>query len=69
MTGQIVKALSGFYYVEIGEEQPVPCRGRGRLRHQKITPLVGDRVEISRLEDGTGMVDAILPWWQTLTKW
>ena len=61
MTGQIVKALSGFYYVEIGGEQPVPCRGRGRLRHQKITPLVGDRVEISRLADGTGMVDAMLP--------
>ena len=61
MTGQIVKALSGFYYVDTGEGQPVPCRGRGRLRHQKLTPLVGDRVEISCLEDGTGMVDAVLP--------
>ena len=61
MTGQIVKALSGFYYVDTGEERPVPCRGRGKLRHQKATPLVGDRVEISTLDDGTGMVDAILP--------
>lgn len=61
MTGRIVKALSGFYYVDIGEEPPVPCRGRGRLRLQKLTPLVGDRVEISRLDDGTGMVDAVLP--------
>ena len=61
MTGQIIKALSGFYYVDAGKGQPVPCRGRGRLRHQKATPLVGDRVEISRLDDGTGMVEAILP--------
>lgn len=61
MTGRIVKALSGFYYVDTGEGQPIPCRGRGKLRHQKITPLVGDRVEISSLGDGTGMVDAILP--------
>ena len=61
MTGQIIKALSGFYYVDVGEGQLVPCRGRGRLRHQKQTPLVGDRVEVSCLEDGTGMVDAILP--------
>lgn len=61
MTGRIVKALSGFYYVDIGEEPPVPCRGRGRLRLQKLTPLVGDRVEISRLDDGTGMVDTVLP--------
>ena len=61
MTGRIIKALSGFYYVDAGDGQPSPCRGRGKLRHQKITPLVGDRVEISTLDDGTGMVDAILP--------
>ncbi|MDE6281627.1 MAG: ribosome small subunit-dependent GTPase A [Oscillospiraceae bacterium] len=61
MTGQIVKALSGFYYVDTGAGAPVPCRGRGKLRHQKATPLVGDGVEITCLEDGTGMVDAILP--------
>ena len=61
MTGQIVKALSGFYYVDTGEDRPIPCRGRGKLRHQKVTPLVGDRVEISNLDNGTGMVDAILP--------
>lgn len=61
MTGQIVKALSGFYYVDTGTGEPVPCRGRGRLRRQKATPLVGDRVDITCLEDGTGMVDAILP--------
>ena len=61
MTGRIVKALSGFYYVDTGENRPIPCRGRGKLRHQKVTPLVGDRVEISCPDDGTGMVDAILP--------
>lgn len=61
MTGQIVKALSGFYYVDTGAGEPVPCRGRGKLRHQRLTPLVGDRVEITRLDDGTGMVDAVLP--------
>ena len=61
MTGLIIKALSGFYYVDTGNGLPIPCRGRGKLRHQMITPLVGDRVEISVLDDGTGMVDAILP--------
>lgn len=61
MTGTILKALSGFYYVDTGEGEPIACRGRGKLRHQKLTPLVGDRVEITCLPDGTGMVDAILP--------
>ena len=61
MIGRIVKALSGFYYVDTGAGGPIPCRGRGRLRYQKLTPLVGDLVEIVCLDDGSGMVDAILP--------
>lgn len=61
MTGTIQKALSGFYYVDIGGGETVACRGRGKLRHQKVTPLVGDRVEITLSGDGSGMVDEILP--------
>lgn len=61
MTGIIRKALSGFYYVDAGQTELIACRGRGKLRHQKITPLVGDRVNISVLPDGTGSVDEILP--------
>lgn len=62
MTGTIIKALSGFYYVDVGaEHEPVTCRGRGKIRHQKVTPLVGDHVAITMTEDGTGMVDEVLP--------
>lgn len=61
MTGQIIKALSGFYYVDIGDNELIPCRGRGKLRHQRLTPLVGDQVEITCTQQGSGMVEAILP--------
>ena len=61
MTGTIIKALSGFYYVSTGQGGVIPCRGRGKLRYDRITPLVGDRVEITRQDDGTGRVDAVLP--------
>ena len=61
MTGRIVKALSGFYYVDTGAGEPVPCRGRGKLRHQRLSPLVGDQVDITLTQDGKGMVDAVLP--------
>lgn len=62
MIGTIRKALSGFYYVDVGVcGELIACRGRGKLRHQKDTPLVGDKVEISISSDGTGMVDRILP--------
>lgn len=60
-TGIIMKALSGFYYVDVGEKERIACRARGKFRHRQITPLVGDRVEITRLENGSGMVDEILP--------
>lgn len=60
-TGIIMKALSGFYYVDPGDGSLIACRARGKFRHKNITPLVGDRVEITRLDEGTGMVDEILP--------
>ncbi len=59
-SGIILKALSGFYYVDCGGET-VTCRARGKLRHQHVTPLVGDRVSITRMDDGTGALDGILP--------
>ena len=44
MEGLIVKALSGFYYVQTGEGT-VECRARGRFRLDGSSPLVGDRCE------------------------
>ena len=60
MEGIIRKALSGFYYVDDGTSLTA-CRGRGKLRHAKVTPLVGDRVEFTPLDNGQGAIDAILP--------
>ena len=58
--GTIMKALSGFYYVDDGQTLTA-CRGRGKLRHEKVTPLVGDRVRFTALGDGSGAIDEILP--------
>ena len=60
-TGVILKALSGFYYVDDGSGQTVACRARGRFRHQKVVPLVGDRARFTRLPDGAGALEEILP--------
>ena len=59
LEGRIVKALSGFYYVEAGGEV-LECRGRGKLRLDRQSPLVGDRVTLS-LQNGKGTVTGILP--------
>lgn len=42
--GKIIKALSGFYYVQTDDLQVIQCRGRGVFRKKNITPLVGDYV-------------------------
>ena len=61
MEGIILKALSGFYYVDGGDGALTACRGRGKFRHQKLTPLVGDRVRFTPLGEGAGILDEILP--------
>lgn len=56
-----MKALSGFYYVDGGDGALTACRGRGKFRHQKLIPLVGDRVRFTPLGEGAGILDEILP--------
>ncbi len=60
LTGLIVKAISGFYYVETAE-MLYECKARGVFRKKGISPCVGDRVKISISNDGKGTVDEILP--------
>ena len=57
--GIIVKALSGYYYVQDGEEL-VTCRARGKFRLDGTSPLVGDHVTYERAKDGSGTVKTIL---------
>ena len=56
---RIIKALSGFYYVQT-EDGVVECRARGRFRRQDQSPLVGDFVRITRQWD-KGVLEALLP--------
>lgn len=58
--GVIIKSLSGFYTVSVGDDF-VTCKARGRFRHDGTSPLVGDRVEVSVDSQGKGRVDRILP--------
>lgn len=58
--GQIVKALSGFYYVqEVHTNQVWACRGRGVFKNRGITPLVGDYVTFQPSTHGQGTVTDI----------
>ena len=60
INGKIIKGIGGFYYVDT-ENGLYECRARGIIRKNKITPLVGDRVSISVVdeENKKGVVEEI----------
>ena len=60
LNGKIIKGIGGFYYVDT-ENGLYECRARGIFRKEKITPLVGDRVVISIVdeENKKGVVEEI----------
>lgn len=55
MVGKIMKAISGFYYVEC-EGKVYECRAKGILKKNNITPLVGDFAEFEILSEVEGNV-------------
>ena len=60
MNGIITKAISGFYYVSDGEKT-YECKARGSFRESGVSPLVGDRAEFEKTEEQKGIVTAVLP--------
>lgn len=68
MQGTIIKGIAGFYYVW-SENKIYECKARGKFRKNGLTPMVGDRVELSLDKDSEasdpsmlpGTVDRILP--------
>lgn len=58
-SGIIVKGIGGFYYVDTGDKI-FECRARGKFRKEKVTPLVGDRVNITiQGAKGQGVIEEI----------
>ncbi|HEY5585871.1 MAG TPA: ribosome small subunit-dependent GTPase A [Ruminiclostridium sp.] len=62
--GLILKGIGGFYYVKDENNNVVyECKPRGIFRKDSITPLPGDKVGFSILDDKEklGSIDQILP--------
>lgn len=57
MQGIIVKGIAGFYYVKT-ESMIIECKARGKFRHNELTPLIGDIVEIDA-ENDKGIINEI----------
>lgn len=57
MIGTIIKGIAGFYYVKV-LDKVYECKARGKFRYAELTPMVGDKVEIS-LVNNKGSVEKI----------
>ncbi|WP_290913346.1 ribosome small subunit-dependent GTPase A [Eubacterium sp.] len=56
--GKIIRGIGGFYYVD-ADNEIYECKARGNFRRQKISPLVGDNVEISINDNAENTIDTI----------
>lgn len=53
MVGKIIKAISGFYYIDC-EDIIYECRAKGILKKQNSIPLVGDFAEFDTIGENKG---------------
>ena len=62
--GLVLRARSGFYTIATNEGDLVEARMRGRVKRERQTSdlaVIGDRVLLERLPDGTGAISEVEP--------
>lgn len=60
LTGVVIRATSGFYYVKSGTHI-IACKLRGRMKQNRYSVCVGDRVVYTATGDAVGAIEQILP--------
>ena len=63
MIGRVIKFYNSFFFVEV-EGELLPCKLRGLMKRDKRSGSAvcpGDFVEISKLDDGTGVIEKVQP--------
>lgn len=60
--GLIISNISNLYQVKV-EDEVIECNARGKLKQTDIIPVVGDIVEIEKIEneDNKGVINSIYP--------
>ena len=63
LIGRVIKFYNSFFFVEV-EGELLPCKLRGLMKRDKRSGSAvcpGDFVEISKLDDGTGVIEKVQP--------
>ncbi len=59
--GTLIRTVGGFGDVLLDDGGELRCALRGKLKQKEHRPLVGDRVEVSGVSSGEGVIENILP--------
>ena len=62
--GRVIKAISGFYTIQVDGQEPIVAQIAGRLKQEWQSSTIvaaGDWVTISQNADGSGTVEAVAP--------
>lgn len=65
--GILIKAISGFYYVNC-DGNVYECKARGNFRKAGVSPVVGDIVEFALSDNSHGIVERIIDRKNLLTR-
>lgn len=60
LTGVVIKATSGFYFVKSGTRM-ISCKLRGRMKQSRYSVCVGDKVNFIMSGEDAGTIEQILP--------
>ncbi len=59
--GRLMGSSGGLYEIKTDSGEQIFCRAKGILRHDAVTPLVGDLVRVNTDEKGNAVLADILP--------
>ncbi len=68
MTGRIIKAISGFYFVLLEDGRILQCKARGVFKKREVKPLVGDLVTVDPLGIEEGIITDLFPRYSQLVR-
>lgn len=61
LQGRLMGSSGGLYEIKTTTDERIFCRAKGALRHDAMTPLVGDQVTVSQDDKGNNVLADILP--------
>lgn len=58
--GVVIRATNGYYYVKTDTAEVMRCKLRGKMKKDKVSICVGDKVQYIHLDNSDGIIENVL---------